>query len=91
MEGQPTFTLTLDVGAEDARIDDPNSADHEYQVIRVKKGRLQQSFGTSAEAANTIRAQVDDIVWRALTSKYSMMPVDQIATLDAFITANFKP
>lgn len=91
MEGQPTFTLTLDVAAEDARIDDPNSADHEYQVIRVKKGRLQQSLGTSAEAANTIRAQVDDIVWRALTSKYSMMPVDQITTLDAFVTANFKP
>lgn len=92
MEGQPaTFTLTLDIGAEDGRFDDPNSADHEYQVIRIKKGRLQQSFGTSAEAANTIRTQVDDIVWRALTSKYSMMPVDQIATLDAFISANFKP
>jgi hypothetical protein len=91
MEGQLTFNLTLGVGAEDGRFDDPNDADYEYQVIRFKKGRLQQSLGTSSETANNIRTQVDDIVWRALTSKYAQMPVDQIAALDAFITANFKP
>lgn len=91
MEVQNTFSLTLPNGAEHARLDDPTSSEYEYQVIRFKKGRLEASLGTSEETANTIKTQVDDIVWRVLTSKYSMMPVDQIATLDAFISANFKP
>lgn len=89
MEVQNTFSLTLANGAEHARLDDPNSPEHEYQVIRFKKGRLEASMGTSEETAHAFKTQVDDIVWRTLTSKYSQMPVDQIAALDAFVKANF--